>query len=266
MHKRIFITLLFVLAMISGILNSQNSPKSTTIAYQSGEQLKYSLNYGFITGGYATFTVNDSVLNGIHTNHLVMKGKSSGILEALYKIRDKYSSFIDVETDQPVKSIRDIREGRYKYYNEVLYNYASVDEDSITILSQRSGEVKVPKNIHDIVSAFYFARRFYFNDSMKKGDIISFKTYFGDEIFPLKIRYVGLETVKTKFGKIECYLFHPVTEVGRAFKTEEDMKLWVSRDGNRIPIKATVNLKVGSFVCELEEFKGLKNSFGSIKH
>ncbi|TLX70928.1 DUF3108 domain-containing protein [Labilibacter sediminis] len=265
MNKRIPVSLLFMFVVISGVISSQNDSTLNTTAYQSGERLKYSLNYGFVTGGYVTFSVKDSIWNGINTNHLVLGGKSAGIVEALYKIRDKYTSFIDVETDQPVKSIRDIREGRYRYYNEVLYDYESEVEDSITIQSKRSGEVKVPKNIHDIVSAFYFARRFHFNDQMVKGEIISFKTYFGDEIFPLKIKYVGIETIKTKFGKMECYLFHPVTEVGRAFKTEEDMKLWVSRDDNRIPIKAKVNLKVGSFTCELEEFQGLRNSFSCIK-
>jgi len=263
MYKRIFIVLLII---ISVILSSQNNPKLTINAYQEGERLEYSLNYGFITGGHVLFTVKDSVLNGIHTNYLVMQGKSSGVLDALFKIRDKYSSFIDIKTDQPVKSIRDIREGRYKYYNEVLYDYESENNDSITILSKRSGEVRVPKDIQDVVSAFYFARKFYFNDSMRKGESISFETYFGDEIFPLKIKYKGVETIKTKFGKIECYLFHPITEVGRSFKTEEDMKLWVSRDENRIPVRVAVNLKVGSFVCELEKFRGLKNSFAGDKH
>jgi hypothetical protein len=245
---------------------AQKNPASNTRAYHSGENLKYSLNYGFLTGGFITFSVQDAFWNGIPTHQLELYCKSAGIVEALFKIRDRYTSFIDTSTDQPIKSIRDISEGRYRYYNEVLYNYDSIQNDSITIQSQRSGNVKVPENIHDIISAFYYARRYRFNDQMKKGQVISIETYFGDELYPLKMKYVGLETIKTKFGKMECYLFYPVTEVGRAFKTEEDMKVWISRDLNRIPVKVKINLKVGSFVCNLEEYKGLKNKITSLKN
>lgn len=74
---------------------------------------------------------------------------------------------------------------------------------------------------------------------------------------------MGIEVVKTKNGKVEAFLFHPVTEVGRSFKTEEDMKVWISRDLNRIPVLIKMNLKVGSFEVELVEYRNLSNPFSS---
>lgn len=229
--------------------------------YKAGEKLTYSLKYGFFRGGYITLSVKDTVWHGVNTQELELFAKSSGTIDVLFKIRDKYVSYVNPITDQPLKSIRDISEGRYRYYNEVLYDYNTLSEDSITIQSKRSGEVRVPKNIQDIVSAFYYGRRYKFNDDLKVGDIVEFTTYFSDAIFPFKIKYMGTETIKTNFGKKECYLFHPVTEVGRVFKTEEDMKIWITRDDNRIPIKLSVNLKVGSFNCELENFEGIMKKF-----
>ncbi len=254
-----------IMIMMATTIQAQ-SPASSTKAYKTGEYMKYSLNYGFITGGYVTFTVDEAYVDGIKTEHINLWGISAGIVEALFRIRDNYVSYVNPETNQPVKSIRDIREGKYKYYNEVTYDYTTLEEDSITIQSKKSGEVRVPKDIQDILSAVYYGRNFYFNDNMQKGDIISFNSYFGDEIFPLKIKFMGVETIKTAQGKVECFLFHPVTEVGRAFKTEEDMKLWITRDKNRIPILAKMNLKVGSFTVELEEYKNLKHPFSSLKN
>ncbi len=262
--NRLHLIILAILLIMANTSHAQ-SPASSTNAYKNGEYMKYSLNYGFITGGYATFTVEEAYIDGIKTEHISLVGISAGIVEALYTIRDKYTSYVNPETHQPVKSIRNIKEGRYKYYNEVTYDYNTLKEDSITIQSKRSGEVRVPKDIQDIISAVYYARNFCFNDDMKKGDIISFNSYFGDEIFPLKIKFMGIETIKTPQGKVECFLFHPVTEVGRAFKTEEDMKLWITRDKNRIPILAKMNLKVGSFTVELEEYKNLNHPFSSLK-
>jgi len=73
----------------------------------------------------------------------------------------------------------------------------------------------------------------------------------------------GIETIDTPLGKLECYLFVPVTEVGRAFKNEDDMQVWISRDLNRIPVRIRFELRVGSFTCNLEQFRGLQNPISS---
>lgn len=228
--------------------------------YGHGEELHYVMNYGFITGGRGILSIRDTVLNGKKVQHMSGLAYTVGLADAIYKIRDKYESFVDVETDYPIKSIRNIREGRYRYYNEVLYHHGP---DSTRIVSQKSGEKYVAPNIYDIVTAFYIGRKKYFNDNLVKGQTVEIMTYFSDEEFPLRIRYQGLETIHTKFGKLECYKFAPVTEVGRSFKTDEDMHIWITRDQNRIPVRVKFNLVVGSFTCDLEQFRGLQNPFSS---
>ena len=229
-------------------------------AYQSGEHLVFSLDYGFVTGGKCYLTVKDTVYNNVNVHHVIGRGVTVGLADVLYKIRDRYESFINVNTHEPVKAVRSIREGRYRYYNEVDYK-----RDSSQVLSKKSGIHKVQKGILDILSAFYFARNHKFNDNLKVGEVIEFMTYFSDENFPLRIRYRGIEVIKTDFGKIECYKFSPVTEVGRSFKTEYDMHMWVTRDANRIPVLVKFDLAVGSFTCNLKEYKGLKHPFTGIK-
>jgi len=254
----------FLILFIGGLLIESSGTKAqkpaARPAYGHGEELHYVMSYGIITGGRGVLSVRDTVLNGRKVQHMVGSAHTVGLADAVYKIRDKYESFVDVKTDLPVKSIRNIREGRYRYYNEVLFEHGP---DSTKIISQRSGEKYVAPNIYDIVSAFYIARKNHFNDSMVKGQIIEFMTYFGDKQYPLRIRYRGIETINTKFGKLECYKFSPVTEVGRSFKTEDDMHVWITRDQNRIPVRIKFNLVVGSFTCDLEQFRGLQNPFSS---
>lgn len=235
-------------------------PLTNHQAYQGGEQLVFSLSFGFVTGGKATLSVTDSIVNNRKVHHIVGKGVTVGVADVLYKIRDRYESFIDIETNQPIKAIRSIREGRYRYYNEVEYR-----RDSFQVVSKKSGVHQVQDGILDILSAFYFARNHKFNDELEVGEVIEFMTYFSDENFPLRIRYRGTEVIKTNYGKIECYKFSPVTEVGRAFKTEDDMQVWITKDNNRIPMRVRFDLAVGSFTCDLEEFKGLKHPFSSVR-
>ena len=236
-------------------------PLTNHSSYHHGEELAFKLSYGIITGGMCYLTVNDTLLNNQKVQHVVARGETVGVADVLYKIRDRYESFIDPQTSLPVKAVRSIREGRYRYFNEVLY-----DRDSSQVMSKKSGVHKVPDGILDILSAFFYARNHKFNEDLEEGEMIEFMTYFSDELFPLRIRYRGTEVIKTNFGKVECYKFSPITEVGRAFKTENDMQLWISKDDNRIPIRIKFNLAVGSFTCDLETFRGLKNSFSSVRH
>ncbi len=235
-------------------------PVSGHHAFKGGEHLAFTLNYGIVTGGKAFLSVADTVINDQKALHIVGRGETVGLADVLYKIRDRYESYITEDTNLPIRAVRSIREGRYRYYNEVDYL-----RDSSQVVSQKSGVHDVQEGILDIISAFYFARSHKFNDELEMDEVIEFMTYFSDENFPLRIRYRGTETVKTKFGKVMCYKFSPVTEVGRAFKTEEDMHVWITKDRNRIPVRVKFNLAVGSFTCELDEFKGLKYPFDSIQ-
>ncbi len=252
---------IFGLLVIGFFTLSMINPKSQTKSYAPGEYLQYSLSYGFITAGQGVMEVKDTLMDGKHLHQVIARGETTGLSDALFKVRDRYESFINPVDYLPKKSVRSIREGRYTYYDEVIYNH-----DSSYVVSQKTGVQKVPSRIQDILSAFYFARNFKFNDDLKKDEIIEIMTYFSNELFPLRFRYKGIDNIKTKFGRIECYKFSPVTEVGRSFASDDDMEIWISRDGNRIPIKIRFDLKVGSFTCELASFKNLVNPFSSIRN
>lgn len=229
------------------------------VAYADGESLTYTVRYGVLTGGKGYFSVNDTVINGVRTNHVVCKGVTSGLPDVFFKVRDVYESFIDPNTQLPVKAVRNISEGRYRYYDEIIY-----DHEQNKVHTIKKGTEYVPHQTLDIVSAFYHARNNTFDDNLDMGDTIMYTTYFAGEVFPLRIKYRGRECVNTKFGKIMCHKFSPITEVGRAFKTEDDMQVWISCDDNRLPVRIQFDMWAGSFVCELTNYKGLKHPIKTI--
>ncbi|MCF0190948.1 MAG: DUF3108 domain-containing protein [Marinilabiliaceae bacterium] len=228
-------------------------------AFKPGEDLTYTIKYGFIKGGEGRFSVRDTIVNGKRVNHVVVGGRTTGVPDAFFKVRDTYESFIDPLTQLPVMSVRNIREGKYRYYDVATYNHevGSVSVHKENRHGVRDTTEQVGPNMLDIVSAFYHARNNSFDETMSVGDTISYCTYFGGEVFPLQIKYSGKEMVKTKWGRVECYRFSPVTEVGRAFKGKDDMHLWISADDNRLPVKIEFEMLVGSFTCELTNYKGI---------
>lgn len=49
-----------------------------------------------------------------------------------------------------------------------------------------------------------------------------------------------------------------MTEVGRVFKTEEDMAMWFTADENFLPVKVRFDIFVGSFHVDMTNYEGLR--------
>jgi Protein of unknown function (DUF3108) len=250
MKRVLYIT---VIAMIiSPFLQAQ------VVSFKPGEKVTYTIQYGIITAGNATLNLDSDILNGKEVWHSKLAARTTGMAEALFKVLDIYESYIDTVTELPVKSIRNVREGRYRKYNEVLFDHESRSDSSI-LNSDLTGIHIAPPRIHDILSCFYYFRNHILpvDSNLKKGELTTIITWFCDELYPIRLRYIGTDVVKTKVGKIKCYKFNPVTETGRLFKTEEDVSFWFSADKNFLPVKIRFDIFVGSFTCEIMSYEGL---------
>jgi len=221
--------------------------------FKDGEKLIYTLKFGPIIGGTASMVVKQVKYKNNQVYHSVAQGKTIGLAEKLYSVKDVFESYFDIHTGLPHKLIRDVKEGNYKKHEE-----AHFDRTKNTVYSMRLDTVvQVPPDILDMVSLLYFIRSVNY-DKIKTGDIIKTVTYFDDEIFPFEIRYKGKEDVRTKFGKIKCHRFDPVVQPGRMFESEDDMQIWLTDDQNVIPVKVRFDLVVGSLRMELDEYYNLK--------
>jgi len=228
-------------------------------AYMPGEKVIYAIHYGLVQGGIATLEIKSDTLNGKEAWHSVLLGKTTGMADAIFKIKDIYESYIDPESELPVLSIRNIREGRYTKYNEVIFDHYT-RSDSAILTSDLTGIHITQKRIHDILSCFYYARNHHFQgySDLKKGDMINIMTWFTDELYPIRLRYMGTDEIKTKVGRMKCLKFNPVTEVGRLFKTEDDVSFWFTADRNFLPVRIRFEIFVGAFIAEIVSYEGLK--------
>jgi hypothetical protein len=113
-----------------------------------------------------------------------------------------------------------------------------------------------------MISAFYYARTLNF-DTAQFGDVYEIPAFVDNEIFYLKLKFVGREIVKLRKGKFKCLKFNPVVQEGRIFKADEDLIVWVSDDQNKIPLLAENKILVGSIKMELTDYEGLAHKIAA---
>ena len=228
-------------------------------AYQKGEKLTYRIHYSFITAGVAGFEVKDTLLNLRQKPHFFFDvyGRSIKRWDRFYKVRDRYYSIVDTQTLLPTIAYRDIQEGKYETTEKMIFN-----RKANTVKINDTLQKKTEPDVHDIVSAIYYARNLNVEE-LKIGEGFHVETFFEAESFPIDVVYFGKETIKTKLGKFRCMVFRPKLIEGRVFKDQSDMVVYVSDDKNRIPIRIESGIFVGSIQVDLSDFKGVKYPFDS---
>lgn len=230
-------------------------------AFQVGEKLRYRVTYGFVDAGEAVMEVKSTSkkANGRELIHLKGTGRTLGGFNAFFKVNDVYESYVDKKGIFPWFFVRRVDEGGYKVNQDYSFFH-----DKYKVDNGKGKEFKIPMAIQDMVSSFYYARTLDFKD-IKKGETIEFKCFMDDEIWPLKLKFVGDEVIHIRKGKFNCKKFIPVVQKGRYFESENDLNFWITDDENRIPILVRAKIPVGTVKLHLVEWEGLKHELNKVK-
>jgi hypothetical protein len=245
--------LFLLIALLPGNIFSQDPEKELTAAFQQGEHLHYKLEYGLFTAAEADLQIQtgDTRYENKPVYHIIANGKTSGTFDIFFKVRNRYESYIDRNSLLPVLYTENRREGKYRHTDHVVFDHA---ENKITA---DKGVFPFTGKVFDFPSAYYFARCLDMSD-IKVGDKITFRYFLEDAIQSLTITYLGKETVECAMGKFNCLKFNPTIIPGNIFKKDSKLYLWITDDRNRIPVKAKVEIIVGSLTMDLTSASGLK--------
>lgn len=233
------------------------------IPYAPGEKLSFKLHYGFVTAGVADICVEPQMYEVLGTicYNMYVYGKGVGIFDKMLRIRDTWRTFVDTSTQRPLKSMRNIEEGKYKLREDVVYDMSSMQAHITRKHPDKEAEMLVrtiPSGVQDIVSGFYHLRRLDFT-KMHTGDTIVVPAHFDKENYTFRIRYMGISQIKIDAGRFEAIKLVPVMPKNSLFDGDQSIKVWLSNDKNKIPLMAEAEMYVGSVQLELTKYSGLKH-------
>jgi hypothetical protein len=230
--------------------------KINNIAFKVGEKLTFDVKYGFVTAGVATFQIPKMrKISGRDTYHVTFEVNTVSSFDWIYKVRDRYETFIDSEGLFPWRFEQHIREGGYSR------DFAAFFDHRKGKAKTSEGEYDIPLYVNDIVSAFYLARTFDYS-GLKVNDKIHLKNFYKDKVYDLDVKYLGKETIEVPAGKFRCIVVEPLVQEGGLFKSEGNILIWLSDDDLRIPIRVKTKVVIGSIDADLT---GYENLAGQLK-
>ncbi|MBK6914638.1 MAG: DUF3108 domain-containing protein [Ignavibacteriales bacterium] len=257
---KIFVQLVILIPFVVAAQTTQvDFRKLENHAFKEGEKLTFDVKYGFVTAGIATMEIPEiKKISGRNTYHVTFEVNTVPSFDWVYKVRDRYETYLDVEGIFPWRFEQHIREGSYS-------------RDFSAFFDQRKGKAKtsegeydLPRYTHDIVSALYYARTLDYS-SMKVDDRIHLQNFYKDKVYDLDVKYLGRETISVEAGKFDCIIVEPLVKEGGLFKNEGSIVVWLTNDALKIPIKVKTKVVIGSIDAELTKYEGVAGKLTSKK-
>ena len=210
-----------------------------------GEELKYSAGFRLFPAGNAILSLTLDSLNGKPAFLLATSVKTNSFLDAFYTVRDETLSWLNIMDFSLLKAVKTIHEGKY-HRNHSIHTIG----DSLLIWNKKYFTITEP--VYDPIAFIYFLR----SQELSLEDSFHFLSAGEKKVREVWVNITGIEKIKVPAGNFDCLKVEPVSPDGKPLlKNNGELRVWLSNDDNKLPVKIEMKTNIGTMVMKLKEFK-----------
>ena len=210
-----------------------------------GEELKYSAGFRLFPAGNAILSLTLDSLNGKPAFLLATSVKTNSFLDTFYTVRDETLSWLNIMDFSLLKAVKTIHEGKY-HRNHSIHTIG----DSLLIWNKKYFTITEP--VYDPIAFIYFLR----SQELSLEDSFHFLSAGEKKVREVWVNITGIEKIKVPAGNFDCLKVEPVSPDGKPLlKNNGELRVWLSNDDNKLPVKIEMKTNIGTMVMKLKEFK-----------
>lgn len=229
------------------------------LPFAPGEKLTFNLKWLVFPAGQAVLEILPlTQIDGTRALHYVLHARSNAFVDAFYKVRQRIDAFTDLRVTRSLLYRKKQIEGSARRDVAVTFDW-SQGTAQYASFGQKEAPVAVVPGTFDPLSILYYARRCTF----QADDEISGPVTDGKKTVIGKARVVKRETITVDGRTYDTLLLEPeLKHIGGVFEKSPNagIKLWVTADRRRLPVKIQSKVAVGSFTGELVSVSGRPES------
>ncbi len=213
------------------------------LPFRVGEQLNYRVFLPNITqpAGEANFQVRARSKffdrDGIFYS---LGARTTNALQHLFFASDVINSYVDPKTLLPFQTELTLVEGRMRSSSKL-----KISQDYGTVTTDKGDKIEIPVGTHDYVSFFYALRTFNLTPPRRTGVSI----LVNNKPKTLFIESIKREAVQIGSQTIPAIQLALTTDDAQADKYQ--LRLWMSDDSRRLPLRITAMTKLGALRADL---------------
>jgi hypothetical protein len=229
-------------------------PPPGPIPFAVGERTTYEV--GWVGGplgvaaGRATIAVEASASGAYR---FVARAESADWVAQFFEARDEYATTADAAL-LPIEHRRDQRQGR----REVTRTFVFDHESRVVRISRPGAPVEeavvlsIPPGTRDALTAFFYVRTL----ALVPGQAVTLPLNDGGRNMTLHLRAIGIERITSRGASVEALRVEPRIIQRVARRAPVQLTVWLSRDGQQLPLAAEVHAGFGRLRLELTQRTG----------
>lgn len=222
-------------------------------AFHPVETLTYAVSWSkILTAGTAVMQVRAEPLpDGREGMVLLLAGRTTGILDKVYPVRDLVRSVFDPLTLRSHSYSLVESYGRKKRLRTLVF-----DHGRNTVVFTQDNEpprtLTVPEGVQDALSALYYLRT---RKVFTADKPIVIDVHDSGKNWSIEVHTLGREKVKTPAGEFETIKIKTRPLYEGVFTGKGEAFFWLTDDERKVPVLMKSIIKVGSFVFTLKDVR-----------
>jgi hypothetical protein len=252
MNKQQIFSVVFLACVSFLVLENGRAEEAFVLPNQEipvGERLVYKITWLKVPVGIGELWVKEKAkLNGREIIHVVGRVETNKVLSKIFPMRDVGESWIDAQTYESVQFEKKIDELLTNAHERVVFDRAKKKGYYESFKSGEKKEFDIPVPVHDVFSAFYWARR----QTLVPGKQLRIMLTADQADWALEINVMDKERVEVQGKKIETVRIGLDTHSGGK---DRRGKAWfyLTTDAAREPVKIVYKAPFGSVAGTLIE-------------
>lgn len=267
--KQYIIKLALFTILVLNVIQLKAQCELNNSSFQPGEFIAYDMyfKYGLLytKAGTSTLSVSNSKYAGKDAYKMMLTANSSKAAKAIYSLSDTMIAYTTKKL-VPLAYRKRAHEKNDFRTEDATYEYLPGGKIKLRNINKKNYNLRYDTTfvsnecIYDYISVIYYARTLDFS-KIKKGDVVSISFLSGRTILYMRVEHEGLEVISANDGqKYNCIRLVLAISNGAAFEDKnEAMKVYLTNDANRVPVRIESKLKIGSTRAILKSYSGLKH-------
>lgn len=235
------------LAVLAALTAAGGASAQARVPFGPGERAEYQVRLGPFNAGSGTLSVTGrEMVGGQQTFHAVMT-LSGG--NALYRLNNRYESWIDTDGLFSRRFHQNVREGSYRRNRTFDFN---PEQRTFRRHDGATGTLPTSEPLDDL-SFLYFARTL----PLEPGATYRLPRYFKADGNPVVIQVLRRETIRVPAGQFRAIVVRPVIQTDGMFGQGARAEVYLSDDEHRIPvfIRTQAGWLPGDITMRLRSFR-----------